>query len=372
MGHVSSNSTLYLPGLQNIFPAEQAFVERRFPEVTGLQSGVFLHNGLHTYYYVSKASSEKAVVAGITGIHTQSVLHKDQIKELNDAGITFIWMALPILVKGKKFMQDAEDLTRAFLTSHQSPLHALRTMDIPCYVATHSTGGAILLKLLHEENTRRRLAATFSGAAYVAPFLDVPFASRDHSLNIRGIRPFYSLFEHFSARNSESAVNTLRSVKAYLALTARHENFMGKPADLSPTFGQIREIQAYSRAMIDGFRPEHAGALNSVVMAGKKDRFTCYKTTRAIAESMGADFYLAACAGHDPLKDRPELVKVFIDKVTECTLKFRESRATELVAWHTPAFETIPLPPYREPLGHRARVALQSSARLLNATASFF
>lgn len=371
MGHVSAESTFYLPGFKGLGPVEAEHLDTRFPEVKNLQSGVFLHNDLHTNYYVSRAPREKAVVAGITGIHAQSVLHPDQIKSMNDAGITFIWMALPMLVKGKKFMQDAEDLSRAFLTSPQSPFHNLRYPDIPCYVATHSTGGAIMLKLLHEDNTRRRLTAIFSGAAYVAPFLDVPFASRDHSLSIRGIRPLHYIFERFSERNSESTVKTLRAVKAYLALTARHENFMSKPEDLSPTFGQIREIQAYSRAVIDNFDARHAGALSSVVMAGKSDRFTCYRTTRAIAERMDADFYLATGAGHDPLKDRPELVHVFIEKVGECIKRYEDRVHQEIVPWQQHPMETIPLPPYTAPLGQRARHAIHGTAALITATASF-
>lgn len=371
MGQVSTTSTFYLPGFKGLTPSEAAFIDTRFPETKNLQSGVFFHGDLHTNYYVSRAPREKAVVAGITGIHAQSVLHPDQIKKLNDAGITFIWMALPTLVKGQKFMQDAEDLARAFLTLSSSPFHNLRDRDIPCYVATHSTGGPIMLKLLHEDNTRRRLTAIFSGAAYVAPFLDVPFASRDHSLSIRGIRPLHYIFERFSQHNSESTVKTLRAVKAYLALTARHENFMSKPDDLSPTFGQIREIQAYSRAVIDSFNPEHAGALSSVVMAGKSDRFTCYKTTQAVAKEMGADFYLAKGAGHDPLKDRPELVNVFVEKVGECIQRYEDRKNQEIVPWQQLPMETIPLPPYTEPLGHRARLALQGGAGFLYAAASF-
>ncbi len=329
MGYASKIPTLYTPGTSGFSDFERDFIEEYFPEVKEIETGIFIHGRIHTNYYVSRAPNEKAVVAGITGIHSQSVLHVEQIKELNDAGITFIWMALPYLEQGKKFMPDAEDLSRAFLTSPNSPLHALRSQDIPCYAATHSTGGAIFLKLLHEDSTRRRLKNIFSGAAFVAPFLDVPFASRDHSLSIRGIRPLYALYERFSEHNSESTVDKLRAVQIYLALTAKHENFTKKQKNLSPTFGQIREIQAYSRSMIDNFVPEHASALNSVVMAGKSDRFTCFRTTRAVAEKMGADFYLATGAGHDPLKDRPELLKVFIDKIGECIRQYEEEPAKQ-------------------------------------------
>jgi alpha-beta hydrolase superfamily lysophospholipase len=363
----------YMPGVKGLSPQERAFLEKHHPHLSKTEGGTFFHSDLHTCYHISRAAKEKAVVIGLSGLNTEQLMAPRDIKRLNDNGITLIWMSLPRPAVGKPFMQNFEELSRAFLTSRSSPVFGLFANDVPSFLAAHSTGGTILLKLMQEQDTRRKLSATFFGAAYVAPFLDVPFASDEHSFKIGSFRPLYWLFEKYADKHSNERVTDLPVVKKYLKLMKKGRDFLHTPTDTSPTLGQIREIQAYSRAMRKTFDPKAAGALRSVFMAGASDPFTCFKTTKSFVEKIpGANFEPAYGAGHDPIYDRPELLQKFIDHLNGC-ITLREQRRSKHESAHLDAPpQGTETPRDDMTLRDRARFALQSRASALNTFARFF
>lgn len=376
MSSTVSIDAFYMPGIKGISSQERDFLQKYHPHLSNTDGGSFFHNDLRTYYHIARAPREKALVIGLAGLNTQQLMHPRETQRLNENGITLIWMALPHAPIGKPFMQDFERVSRAFLTSESSPIFGLIKNDVPCFLAAHSTGGTILLKLMQEQDTRKKLSSTFFGAAYVAPFLDVPFASDEESFKIGPFRPLHWLFEKYVDKHPDDRVIDLPVVKKYLTLMKKGREFLNTPADTCPTLGQIREIQAYSRAMRKDFDPKAAGALRSVFMAGVNDPFTCFKTTRNFVDKIpGANFEPAYKAGHDPIYDRPELLQKFIDHLNGC-VTFHEQRRLK----HRPSSvepESVqagnsPDDSINPTLRDRARLALQSRASTLNTLARFF
>lgn len=375
MGYVPTIDAFYVPGIKGFSKLERDYLDKYHPSAANTEGGSFFFDDLRTNYYISRSSKEKAVVIGLGGLNSQQLLNPDQVKRMNDNGITLIWMTLPRPTADKPFMQDFEKLCRGFLTSRSSPIFGLTVNDVPFFLATHSTSGAILLKLMHETETRRKLSATFFGAAYVAPFLDVPFASDEQSFKIGNFRPLHWLFEKYADSHKNDRVTDLPIVKRYLTLMEKGQDFLNTSADTSPTFGQIREIQAYSRAMRKNFDPRAASALRSVFMAGDNDPFTCYKTTKHLAQKIpGATFELAHGAGHDPVYDHPEFLKILIDRLNDC-VAIHEERHSQYIAtpydfaplYGTETFDDLIKPSLRD----RARLALKSSTGALNTLTSF-
>jgi alpha-beta hydrolase superfamily lysophospholipase len=375
MSDAVSIDAYYTPGMKGISPQERVFLEEHHPHLSKTEGGTFFHDDLHTCYHISRADKEKAVVIGLSGLNTEQLMTPRDTQRLNDNGITLIWMTLPRPHVGRPFMQDFEKLSRAFLTSPSSPVFGLLSNDVPFFLAAHSTGGTILLKLMQEQDTRRKLSAAFLGAAYVAPFLDVPFASDEHSFKIGSFRPLYWLFEKYADKHSNERVIDLPIVKRYLKLMKKGRDFLNTPIDTCPTLGQIREIQAYSRTMRKTFDPKAAGTLRSVFMAGASDPFTCFKTTKSFVEKIpGANFEPAYKAGHDPIFDRPELLQKFIDHLNSCTSAYEQRRGKRVALHLNPALphEISDDALKTSGLRDRARLALQRRASALDTFTRFF
>ncbi len=434
MGHAAIPITLFIPGIKAFTGEERAFIEKNFPDTANVEGGKFIYDGNSTNYYISRAKNEKAVAVGITGLNAHFVLNPQEVKRLNEEeNITFVWMVLPRAVPGKSFMAGYEKLCRAFLTDPRSPSRTLTDPAKPHYIVTHSTSGPILTSLMHEDPTRRKLNATFSGAAMVSPFFDVPYASRDHSSKL-----LHKIFTWYSAHHKNDRACDLPIARLYLSIAAAKESFINAHTDLPttagkimetvdnaardtiqtagkivsstdnrvllsllmsttlkaseglvfakkllfpqkndsdffPTFGQIEEITTYGRNMIDRLNPDAMRSLPGIIIAGDKDAFTDYKTSRAVAAKMGMDFHLVQGGSHDPLKDSPSSLNVLLKKLNDCQENFARAQVETIVVpsrWTEPPMEQIDLPPL--PLRHRAGDALQRGASFLYPATSLF
>ncbi len=380
MSYIDRSSTFFIPGRKGLTPADQNSFAERFPRFVNREGGLFYHNGFTTTYHITRAKHEKAVIAMLAGYSLQEAVGKEEKRQLNEAGYSTIEMGFIETAGRKHFMPLQEMLCREFLTNPESPVHRLLRPGLPYYLAAHSTSGVIALKLLHEEKTRGFLKNTFTGAAYLAPFFDVPYASREHSLSIAGKRPIHALWEHYTSRNPDARIEDLLVSRAYLRLkslinpskrTAEKQEELEEEGDTNiskPTCRQIREIQAYTKRVIDNFSPEHASALPSVVVTSVSDPFTCYKTTQHIAtRMMNADFKLAQGSAHSPLKGQPELLEYFIRRADACIASRQtapEENAQLTNSAYAPSGEQL-FSGWDE-LSYRFSLALQRGAGSLN------
>lgn len=321
---------------------------------TEWQTGIFITSETVTPYYVSKAAKEKAIVVGATGLNTLHLMNPNEVKELNDAGISVVWVALPKPKRGININDSAVTVVKEFFTSPTSPAHTLFPMPAPRFLATHSTSGRILLELLHDEQTAKKLKHHFSGAVYVAPYLDTANSSRMHNPRMDFI------FRNFAQTYSDLTPHETLVGRTYMAvkastegfrLSAKHPNlpheglgqekihssilralkkFVASPKhDAEMTYGQILQLQDASRKLMDQFNPAAAAVIPSIFLIGDKDPFACHRTTEHFARQMGAEIVTANGAGHYPMKDAPDLLNHFIRRVDICV---RERNSIKVVS----------------------------------------
>ena len=347
----------------------------RPPVNNKIQKGVFVTGSSCTPYFISRAQKETAVVIGATGLNTVSLMNPKEVKTLNDAGISVVWVALPPAKRGVNVNEAATHVVRQFLTSPLSPAHALFPEPVPRFLATHSTSGRIVLELMHEEATAKRLRHIFSGAVYVAPYLDTANGSILFNPNKARI------FRAYAQACAGSTPHESTAGRIYMAMLAKSEGYRNAPKhETEMTYGQILQLQDSSRRLMANFNPQAAAGIPSIFLVGDKDPFACHKTTEHFARLMGADVITAKGAGHYPMKDAPNLLSHFIRRVELC---IRQRASVELISeadFNTKHRKPITTPqtaeeqldnvvPIRRPLRDRLGGALQGAAGLLNAPA---
>lgn len=320
---VSPNHQIFVQGITSFSAEERKNYARKNITPPHWQQGVFAHNNTATPYFLSRAPVERAIVIGSAGLNSLHLLSVDEVEKLNNAGISVVWMALPLPKRHDNIDLKATNLMRAFLTSPHSPAHMLFPSDVPRYLATHSTSGRIALQLLHEDETRKKLSSIFSGAVYVTPYLDT--ANSAISFN-----PYKNrIFSNFAKSYADYTPHETFVGRAYMALMGRHENYSKNGNDKSAplTYQQILELQESSRSLLKNFNPKAANAFPSIFLVGDKDPFACHKTTMEVARRMGAEIIIAHGAGHYPMKHTPKLMDAFIEKVDECATRHAKQKS---------------------------------------------
>ncbi len=313
------------------------------PRAATWDKGIFVTPTTATPYFVSKAPNEKAIVVGATGLNTLHLMNPPEVQELNDAGISVVWVALPKPKRGFNVNDAAVTVVREFFTSPASPAHVLFPTPAPRFLATHSTSGRILLELMHDDQVAKKLKHHFAGAVYVAPYLDTANGSRmfDKKNDKR--------FSSFAQKYADLTPHETVAGRTYMAIKARTEGFrlssnqttatdgavaqekihtliikaikklvMSPKHDTEMTYGQILQLQSASRRLMDEFNPSAAAAIPSIFLIGEKDPFACHRTTEHFARQMGANIVTAKGAGHYPMKDAPDLLGNFIRRVDVC------------------------------------------------------
>lgn len=370
-------SSMFLPHRASMM--ENAETSKYFPATKNWERGIFYTSGLNAPYYISRARNEKAIVIGCSGLNTHYLLDPKDVRKLNEAGITIVWMALPRVKHNGPVMPDYIRLAEEFFTSRQSPAHALIYSNAPRFALTHSTGGQIFFHLLHKPAVAQRLKHIFKSAVHVAPYFDAAHASHDFSLapfkaipfipqRLKEWRPIYDLFQYYMEKNASSRPQDNPVSKAYLWWNALRD--FSAPRDVegfSSTCGQILELQKTGQALTAQFNIEAGRTIPSVFVLGEKDDFACTKTAKHIGQSIGAEIKIAKGGFHDPVRTHPELLEQFIQRVDTC---IKSQNEIILQRFNTSVYareENIPEPD----LGDRARLALQRGAGFLYPAAGF-
>lgn len=352
--------------------------------------GFFSTNDLMAPYYIARSPSERAVVIGCSGLNTHTILNPADVKRLNDAGISIVWMALPKIPRGAPLMETYLPLAREFFTNKNSPARLLMDNDVPRYALTHSTGGQIFFHLLHEPDTNRKLSYIFSGAVHVAPYFDTAHASRDHTHPI-----VQNAFRKYMARQPDALPNERLIAKSYvlwnsllkspgkdlpkawrLAKNIFNPSKDGQQSRLDSTCGQILELQDSGQKLTakHNFNVEACAKIPSFFVIGDRDNFACPKTAIDTARKIGAEMKIAEGGLHDPLRSHPHLLDEFIKRVQECATRYETQKAqTVYVSPLSQKYELEPIPyGLLDRLRDSTRIALQRSTSSLNSLAGFF
>lgn len=314
-------------------------------------------------FFISRAKNERNVVAGLTGMNVSDVLDIDDLQKMNARGTTFAWMPLPKPVRGRPINEAAKNLVRAFLTSAHSPVNVMFQPDLPKFIATHSTSGRIVLDLLHEEDTGRKLSRIFSGAVYASPYLD----TANGSMTFDRFRDF--IFQAFAELHKNKTPHETALGRLYMARTAKNESYR-ETKDAGMEYAHILELQNAGRNLIKNFNAKAANALPSVIVIGNKDPFACHKTTNMVAQRMGITPVVVNGGQHYPFRQDSHALIQVIEAIDLWTHHYKPR------AVHSNAAATDQPPRMQQnilrSLGNGLGTALERGTGLLNPAAGIF
>lgn len=346
------------------------------------ETGVFLHEGRMAPFFVSRAQHERNVVAGITGMNVTDVLEPEDLQKINDRGTTFIWIPLPKPVKGAPINEPAKDIVRAFLTSKNSPAHVLFPHHLPKFIATHSTSGRIVLDLLHEQDTQRKLSHIFAGAVYASPYLDT--ANSSMTFNPNKDRIFQAFAQHYK----DCTPHETRLGRLYMSRAAKNESYKDTK-DAGMAYSHILELQNAGRSLLKNFNAQAASSIPSIIVIGDQDPFACPKTTDLISKKMGIEPIVVKGGQHYPFRQDSYALMRVIETLDTWTRQYEQQRQSiqyisseeylargRARAMIEQEIDAELLPPLHEnifkSLGDRLGTALQRSASFLNPAAGIF
>lgn len=330
-----------------------------FIETKNMQSGLFRHRQYALPYFFSRAREEKALVAGCSGLNTHVLMSEEQVRRMNESGISVIWMALPPERYKQNFMDGYIHMARQFFTSPHSPARSLFLQDMPRYIMTHSTGGLLYWTIKQSPRTLERLQSLYAGEIHIAPYFDSANASRDHATSFR--RKVFELYARL--HHNHTPMETLLG-RTYLSRNAARERLISRPPDICPTFGQIREVQQAGRTLTESFNPAASGSTAPcTIILGERDPFACHKTAKEFALRVGARLHLVEDGGHAPLDQAPELFDAMIHSIATNADRYHKVRQAHPIA--DIGFATWNL------LRYGAGIALQSGTRFLDSTTGF-
>jgi hypothetical protein len=259
----------------------------------------------------------------------------------------------------------------AFFTSKHSPANQLFPHDLQRHAITHSTGGQLFWTLKQNEAMQDKLHRLFSSEIHIAPYLDSANASRRHSSFFNRLA-----FDMYSRRHHERKPAETLLGRVYLKLKALGEHFTERPCDLSPTYGQILQVQRAGRNLTDTFNPQACRCTPCDIVLGDRDPFACHKTGAEFAARVGAQLHVVKGGGHSPLNTAPDILDLLVNRIAAQTRPYVDTRAQK----ENPAPVWMGLEGsvnfesalgFMDRLSYRAGIALERCARFLDTAASF-
>ena len=362
MGYVESPFVAFVPGLEGSKgPCD------KFPDLPNDQKGSFHFNNLITSYYHSPARNQVGVVVGVSGLNSHMFMDPDEIKKLNRNGLSVIWIANPLPDDDNlNFLKDNTVLIREFLTNPNSPVFRLYGHDAQRFLFTHSTGSQITLSLMHERETRSKFKQHYSGAVHMAPYFDSAHASVAYPEWMQ------KKFAEFCADNHNKRSQETLYGSLYLKFFASGEHYTNSAnenARIGPTMGQIAVAQAGGRRLQEIFDERVLNIFPNIFVIGSKDNFACPLAAIRTLLKAGGEMIVVKDKGHDPVEGNLKLCNYLIERAHKEINLTKEARSAFQIAPSQNIYavkEPLPID-----LGDRARLALQSSARLFNAGAGF-
>lgn len=361
-----------------------------YPGVKQWRSGTFFHDNNQVPWHYAPAANPKAVFVGCSGINTHYLLEPKQIKKMNDAGISVIWMVLPPVHHEHDFMDHYLALTKEFFTSPRSPAKTLEPTNLPRFCGGRSTGAQLLLWADRDPDTHRKLTHNFMEAAYMAPCLGFSNAFK------------LAAFSWYANKKPDVTPHERFFSNMFLKKRAANEPFYEEGPEGSPIFSELVDILGRGYRLTHNFDAEHKISLQEVFLEGLKkvwwgsehltdnvnvdksnvlpsafylgddDPFVKHDHAARFARSMGADIYTIKGGGHNPFKTRAgevDPLNLLIDRILTKAKTYRVSE--HVLAQAQPPWSAVEKiePTKWEELSYSARFALQSGAGFLNSAA---
>ena len=337
------------------------------------------HSGRNIAFYCAQAENEKAIILGGSGLKHDFPLPPDQVKKLNDAGYSYLWVGLPNPVRNDNFVNHFVHIAEELLTDPQN--HVMRqwlSRDVPKFFFGYSTTAQLFFHLLRENRTFETLTNDFTGAALMSTYLRPPGLETDDSLRARALRraatkhPDYVSVEtrigagYFLAGKEDKVdVPSLLQIARNIPLRLNPELAEGMEYT-TPTFQQMVELMDHGAIILkDSFDP-NSNICNRVdfpilMLNGKKDSYAGAEINRGFAERANIALYESPIAKHAVAYDDPQAIQIMITGYDSMLSGTFDQMAKALREWD----QEIQQDPkkHTSPLNHAATSAsLESSA----------
>jgi hypothetical protein len=266
-------------------------------------------NGVPIRLYVAPAKNERLVIMGGSGLKQDFIRSPEDIRELNNAGITTSWFVIPNPVRNLGFMDYFHEATQEVIINPRHPeVRKLCARAVPKIFMGLSTGAQLFLASAKDEEKVNKLNAVFSGAVLESLFIKPPDTENP-------VSPASLAFQAFAHWHKSDLPSETFMGNTFLDKTERSERSLGDAELVEPAFGQTLELMSGGKEVRQEVRSPNSNIhkLNFPILlaAGENDGFSSQIEQAGIAKNLKAAFRLYKGKEHSPLTgNMPDVIEV--------------------------------------------------------------
>lgn len=310
------------------------------------------HSGRNVAFYAARAKNEKAIILGGSGLKNDFPIPPDQIEKLNDAGYSFLWVALPNPIRNDDFVKPYVHIAKELLTNPKSSImQQWLSRDVPKLFFGYSTTGQLFFHLLRQNRTFETLTNDFTGAAVMSPYLRPPHLDTENCAKERALRTMARKYPDlvsvetrvgagYYLAGKKDSVDVPSWLQVILNTPIRHlDPALAEGMEYTtPTFQQMIELMDHGAPILqDSFNPNsnifNRSDFPIVMLTGKKDSYAGADINRGFAERTGIALYESQIAKHAVAYEDPQAIQIMIAAYDSMLSGTFEKTAQALKQW---------------------------------------
>jgi len=281
-------------------------------------------------FYTAKAENEKGMIIGGSGLKNDFPLPPSAIKKLNDAGYSYLCLALPNPVRDHEFFDHYLHIAEELLTHPEHPIiQDWLNSDKPKIFLGYSTSAQIFYHLMREQRSFDTLTNEFKGAVLCSPYVRPPGAESEYGLKTLVLRAMAAKFpDKVSIETALGASYHMLGLKKQappgLIETLREARKIVVPEDLTreqeiftPTFFQMVELMRHGNTIKGDFSDRtsllrNRGNFDILTITGRDDPYASAALNRKNSEQAGFAHYECPHAKHAVPYEDPNFSSVIV------------------------------------------------------------
>ena len=309
------------------------------------------HSGRNIAFYTSVAKEEKAIVIGGSGLKHDFPLPPDQVKKLNDAGYSYLWIGLPNPIRDDNFVEHFVHIAEELLTNpHNDLMRKWLAKDVPKLFLGYSTSAQLFFHLLRNNRTFETLTNDFSGAVAISPYLRPPQLDTDDRFRARMLRKAAKQYpQHVSVETrfgagyylagKEEGVNIPNWLQILSHTPLRLDPKLAEGMEYTtPTLQQMVELMDHGTIILDDSFNKASNLLNRnglpiLIMTGSQDSYAGAKINRGFSERADMALYECPTAKHALMYEDPQAIQVLISSLNSMLSGTFDETAKALKQW---------------------------------------
>jgi pimeloyl-ACP methyl ester carboxylesterase len=288
------------------------------------------HSGRNIAFYTSEAENEKAIVIGGSGLKHDFPLPFDQVKKLNDAGYSYLWIGLPNPIRNDKFVEHYVHIAEELLTNPRNEImQKWLAKDKPKLFLGYSTSAQLFFHLLRNNRTFETLTNDFTGAVAISPYLRPPKLETDNCLRARILRnaakkhpQCVSVETRMGAgyylAGKEDGIDVPNWLQILSHTPLRLDPRLAEGMEFTtPTLQQMVELMDHGTPILHDSFNENSNLINRnglpiLIMTGSQDSYAGAQINREFSERTNMSLYECPDAKHALMYEDPQAIQVLI------------------------------------------------------------